>query len=181
MNKEREAQPNRLTLEGVTHMAKETALAQGGHVPVFLAEGGGQAFAGKIDSLADTHEGRMEQLFGAGLMVAKTGVVTPLAQVFFISEGWLSMAEGEEPPQLPPSQDPKRIEVLLIAQFDLERNADAGVMFEMLRDDECVLRELKPLPVMEEEGLTVKSPLLEAFVLGYAAGFLQTDTDATNP
>jgi hypothetical protein len=50
---------------------------------------------------------RQEQLLFAGLALAITGEVGALQQAFFISEGWMSVAEPDQPIATLPSQDPQ--------------------------------------------------------------------------
>ncbi len=74
-------------------------------------------------------------------------------------------------PRLPPSQDPERIEVLLIDSFDLTHGENALVIFAMNRDGEGSLLALTPLEI-EKLGRpgVVDSPLLDAFIQGFSMG-----------
>jgi hypothetical protein len=89
-------------------------------------------------------------------------------QVFFITEGWLSFTDNGEL-QTRPSEDPKRLEVLLIAGLYLLHAKHSLVILEMVRDKADQLIELREHRRLVEDGRT-DSPLLNAFVMGYTAG-----------
>ena len=166
-----ESRPGRYTIEEVVSIAQEVLLEHGNHVPTIIVEGEKGPVINQLVPFPETHEGRRERLFIAGLMLAQSGRVGNLKQVFFISEGWMSLADETGPPQAPPSQDPDRIEVLQITLLEIEANHTDLVLFEMVRDAEEKLIELKPLeqPGVEEGG-DVESPLLAAFVDGFGRG-----------
>jgi hypothetical protein len=94
-----------------------------------------------------------------------------LQQVFLVSEAWLSRAPDKASAVLP-SQDPERQEVLLICGLDPQQSQMQIVVFRMLRDPQGKLTELQPMERAQAETMQAESPLLWAFVYGYAAGLL---------
>ena len=57
-------------------------------------------------------------MLSAGYALAQSGEVGDLRQVFFISEGWMIVGEEGKPPVSPrPSEDPKRMEVLVVSNL----------------------------------------------------------------
>ena len=166
-----ESSPGRYTIDEVVKIAQEVLLEHGNNVPTIIAEGEKGSAINQLLPFPQTHEGRRERLFIAGLMLAQSGRVGNLKQVFFVSDGWLSLVDETGPPQIPPSQDPDRIEVLQITLLEIEANHTDLVLFEMVRDAEEKLIELNPLeqPGVEEGG-AVESPLLAAFVDGFGRG-----------
>jgi len=133
MNDERDNRPARMTLEEVARLAKASALEHGGHVAMVIAEGSNRSVVGQLPELAATHEGRARQMFGAGLALGQRGEVGNLEQVFFVTEGWMSGGEGRLP-QIPPSQDPNRKEVLVVSNFTVQERTTRMVILEMIRD-----------------------------------------------
>jgi hypothetical protein len=164
---EQEPRPSRLSLEEVIRTAKEITLQDGGHVPTVLAEGGGVTIATQLE-FRGTHQERVATMHAAGFALGKSGQLSQLEQVFFISEGWMSIPE-EGKLEVPPSQDPNRIEVLLISRLDMAESQADLVMFEMVRQDEALvaLREYNP---GEPKDLNFDSPLVRAFADGYRRG-----------
>ena len=164
-------EPYQFTLEGVIRLAKEVALEHGGHVPTLIVEGSDSSVIGQMADFPDTHEARRRWMFSAGFALAQSGQVGALKQIFFVSEGWMSLAAEDGTVEVPPSQDPDRKEVLFISTLKANERRTDLVLFEMVRDDEGRLTELKRLqqPGEEEKGY-VDSPLLAEFVSGFRSG-----------
>jgi hypothetical protein len=158
-----------MSFEQVTRRAKETTLRDGGHVPMVIAEGTRQHVMLQIAGLAPRHEARVRQLYIAGAVVARDGRVGRLRRVFFISEGWMSVAREGQLPEVPPTQDPQRKEVLVVSSYEVDFPLASMALFEMVRDGQGVLRELRDVGVTREGGEEAYSPLLEAFVYGFAS------------
>jgi hypothetical protein len=168
--------PLLLTLDDVSQIARETLLAQGRHAPTVIAEDQRRAVVVQLEAMAATHEARAEQMFVLGFSLAASGEVGVLQQVFFISEAWMSIAEPGKPLEHPPSEDPKRKEVLLIARQVLKPPTHEVVIFEMQRDDQGVLRSLQPAPAREKApDEEARNWLLNAFVIGFLGSDLPPD------
>ena len=174
MKREREQEPSHLSIEVVAEQAKERALATGGHEPTILAKGTLETIAIQPPELGATHEERHRQMFGIGFLVGDSHLLGKLQQVFLITEGWLSKAEKKKAPVYPPSQDPKRKEVLVVSEINVDKGSEPEtniLLFEMVRDKEQNLKELKLFQELDEQG-DMSSPLLDAFVQGYVVGSL---------
>jgi hypothetical protein len=165
-----ESKPGRFTLEDVARQAQEVTLKDGRHVPMLLINGDNQSIATALTELPSTHEARRELMRLAGHAVAQSGTATKLEQVFFICEAWMSVAKEDGTIDVPPSQDPNRLEVLIISSLEVASNQPGIVAFEMVRDSKGELTELKPVEVAEEKEGSVETPLLDAFVDGFRSG-----------
>lgn len=170
MSKERRQELPPILFESVVELAKETALRDGGHVPTLVIDATHQPVILQIPELASTHEMRVEQMFIAGMALAQHAHVGRLRQIVFVSEGWMSEPQEGQLPEIPPSQDPNRREVLFITGYEPRTGQTRGVILEMIRDQEETLRELREFatPGVGEE--QVKSPLVDAFLRGFSAG-----------
>jgi len=169
-NPEQEGSIEPLTLEKVVGIAQETLLQEGEHLPTLVVEGKQGTATVVLAEFGASTEERAAQLFRAGAMLSQREELGGLQQVFLVTEAWMSAAREGKLPELPPSQDPERREVLIITHLDasqIEAQAQVAIR-EILRDESGELRELAPRE--EWEGAEVKSPLLAAFVLGYATG-----------
>ena len=175
MNKETEPQPV-LSIEKVARLARETLLRDGRHVPTLIAEGSQSGAIIQFAEFGDTFEKRQQQMTQAGFVLARDNAVGLFQQAFLISEGWMSMSEGDKPPTMPPSQDPNRKEVLTISGLQVDNQRLSMVVFEMIRNPEGRLTELKSFEPAPKDEMSAESPLLEAFVFGFAMGLLN-DTD----
>jgi hypothetical protein len=173
MDKENGNRPTPLTLEQVINQAREIIVRDGEHVPTLIADGSRRSVVIPLPEIGDTHDERRVQMFAAGFVLGHSRGLGILRQVFFVSEGWLSLAEGKMPPRMPPSEDPNRREVLFVSSLKLaERKADM-VVFEMIRDSKGELVEIRPLPEVADKEIgtmDVESPLLDAFAAGFGLG-----------
>lgn len=157
-----------LTLGDVAQMAKEAALSSGGHSPTLIAEGQQQTVITVVEPIGASFAERERQLFLLGYLLAQQGVVGVLQQVFFISEAWMSLVPDGKAPDVLPSQDPQRKEVLIVTQYIPKPRKIAMLVYEMQRDANAVLQALTVLPEFEAQTkLDAHSPLLEAFALGF--------------
>jgi hypothetical protein len=178
-----ESRPGQYSLEEVVEIAQEVILEHGNHVPTIIVQGEKGSAINQLVPFPETHEGRQERMFIAGLMLAQSGRIGDLKQVFFISEAWMSAADEDGPPRIPPSQDPKRIEVLIITHLEVEDQRTELALYEMIRDAEGRLADLLELEQPgTAEGGHVESPLLSAFVEGFRQGAGgQSEEQRTSP
>lgn len=157
-----------LSLEAVAQVASAVMMQDGYHRPTVIAEGDRERVVAQINPMAPTAEGRAQQLFALGAVLAEQGDLGVLYQVFFITEAWMSLARADEEPVVPPSEDPDRTEILLIARLIVHPPQQEVAVFEMQRDEQGQLRELQHFGHQEAaDQLTAESPLLVAFALGY--------------
>lgn len=171
MRQEREHGPeDLLTIEEIARLARELTLRDGSHAPTIIAEGYNRRFVGELSVLPGTHMERVHIMGSVGFTLAKSNEVGKLRQVFFICEGWMSILRGDEVPQVPPSQDPQRKEILLISALNVELHQAKIAAFEMVRTDDGVLKDLKDYYQDKSTIVDMQSPLLDAFVDGFRRG-----------
>jgi uncharacterized surface anchored protein len=123
-----------------------------------------------MPDIASTHEERLRQMAQAGFVTAQRNEVGKLRQLFFITEAWMSTTEGGQLPEQPPSQDPKRKEILAVSQLQVQPDRSAMVVYEMHRDQEGKLVEITQMHPGDPAEVEVKSPLLDAFTIGFELG-----------
>lgn len=89
------------------------------------------------------------------------------------SEGWMIVGEEGRPTASRPSQDPKRKEVLVISNLLTRKQRSRLVIFEMIRDVEGQLTELRDIQLPDENGEGhAETPLLDAFADGFRMGMI---------
>lgn len=174
MTKERRQELPPILFDAVVELAKETALREGGHVPTLVIDATRQPVVLQIPELAPTHEERIQQMFIAGVALAQHAHVGQLRQIVFVSEGWMSEPQEGRLPEIPPSQDPNRREVLFITGFEPRTGLTRGVILEMIRDEEETLRELRAFAPPGVGNDEIKSPLLDAFIHGCLMGNIRS-------
>lgn len=160
--------PERFTLEKVVSLAKEIAF-QNEHMPTVIAQGSEQAIVGQMPEFPDTPEGRIKFMYVAGYLIGKRGILGLLEEVFVIFEAWMSVRKKEEDLSVRPSQDPEALEILLISALTVATNSQDFRIFEIVSEAEKRV-ELKEIPFEPEDKIQAESPLLEAFVAGFAVG-----------
>ncbi len=171
---ERERKP--LGIEEIAQIATEVALETGGHVPTLVVEGSKGSTVCYLEGFPYEQRGKRLLMAKTGFMVARKGVVGFLEGVSLVSEAWLSVAEEGRLPDVPPSEDPNRREVLIVNRCDVKAKKMTSVLFEMLRDGEGSLVDLVRVDPEEEAGVRdqgkaeTKSPLMDAFVEGFQRG-----------
>jgi hypothetical protein len=166
----KENTPESFTLEDIARLAREVALRDGYHAPTLIVEGDGGPLLGQFPELPETHDGRCEMMQAAGYALAQEAALGELRRVFFISEAWMSTADRGGPPYTPPSQDPRRREVLIVSGLEVQTQQAGMVIFEMVRDEDSELTGLQRFVVPTQDGEHIESPLLEAFVQGFRSG-----------
>jgi hypothetical protein len=171
-----ERQP-KIRFQEVAQKAQKMTLEQGRHVPMLMIEGDKEVAVCHIAEVADTAEGRAGQMLMIGEMLANSIPFGVLQQIFFITEGWMSVVDDGKIPDTPPSQDPQRLEVLTVSGLDMRTGETRMKVFEMKRDDDGQLRSLNtPAKLSQNETTQADSPLLTAFVIGFL-GLMQEDGD----
>jgi hypothetical protein len=126
---------------------------------------------GQLQDMPDTHGKRLELMRRFGAAAARNGGVGRLDQVFFVSEGWMSVATKERPPDLRPSQDPDRKEVLIISGLEVRGRRKSLRIFEMVRNQDKRVVDLQELVPPGEPDRAIEIPLLDAFAQGFEIAF----------
>ncbi|SRR6266540_3853299 len=129
-----ERDQNRVTLEEIISNAKEIMVRDGNHLPTLILEASKSLVVGKIPDLPPTHGERVELMRFLGQAAAKSGRVDQIQQIFMVTEGWMSVASEDKPPEIQPSQDPNRKEVLIITAIQIKERKKHMKVFEILRD-----------------------------------------------
>jgi hypothetical protein len=145
-------------------------LRDGQHVPLLLVEGRTGDVSIPMTDLSPNYEQRLQQFLTAGYLLATSGHVGELRQLFFISEGWYTSKDKGTVRQPPPSQDPKRKEILIVSQLVLHTAQANLFVFEMLRNQRGKLTAVRELHSADDI-TAINSPLLNAFVFGFELGY----------
>jgi len=172
VRKEWRQRPASIIFEQVTRLAQEILLRDGHHVPTLIVDGTRNPIVIQMEVLAPTFEGRLQQMFITGQALAHEGTVGRPRSVYFITEAWLSQARDGILPSMRPSQDPQRKEVLMVNGLDRLTGKSQRVrlaIFEMMRDEQGALREIRNFSFPDKPADAADTPLLEAFLTGFWA------------
>ena len=161
----------KLSFDEVVANAKDFVLKDGHHTPILIVEGSKNLIVSQIQEMPETHGERMEMMRFIGQAAAKSGRVGKLEQVVFISEGWMSMASEDKPPEMRPSEDPKRKEVLIISGLQIKERRKSLKLFEMVRNQNKKVVNLPEISPPHAKDDKVEVPLLDAFAQGFQLAF----------
>lgn len=160
-----------ISFEEIISNAKETTLKDGHHVPILIVEGSKNLIVSQLQEMPETHNERLALMKFIGVMAAKSEKVGNLEQVFLVSEGWMSIASENKPPEMRPSKNPNRKEVLIVSGLHVSKQEKQLKIFEMIRNPNKQVVDLPELhPSAEKEG-KIEIPLLEAFAEGFKIAY----------
>lgn len=144
----------------IADIAKVVFLRDGYHIPMVFVKGEKDKAFIALEQFGDTSEKRERDMLNCGTWFACKHNVGDLELIVFVSEAWI----GTNLDVLP-SQDPKRIEVLIINSLDVPTQEEKLLYFEVKRDPKGKVLDLKELALPEK--VETKGRLLPAFQKGY--------------
>ena len=137
-----------LDLELVVDIASDLLLRDGNHPPMVHVEGSNTSLFCRLAN--HTEFDMTDEAFAEiGAYVATThGIgLGDIGSVIFISEAWLSIVSPHvHRPMRQPSDDPNKLEVLMVAQYVVQTGKTQTVNLTMNRDSHGELTELTRLP-----------------------------------
>ena len=148
----------------VVAQAKASALEMGRHIPILLLEGTKQRYVVALGTLPDDPFEKRRMLFAIGHNAARKDELGALVQVYFISEAWVSIIRQGTLPDVRPSQDPQRQEILVISCVNLKEQTKKIAILSYVRNKEGRLTAIKDFG---NKGIQFESELLDAFLAGY--------------
>jgi len=153
-------------VDEIVQLAKKLILEMGYHEPILFIRGTKKNLVVNFKEFGGTSDQRARRMLNTGANLAYKDNVGELESLVFVTEAWMGRAskKGE---YIQPSLDPKRVEVLLINTLDTYSQEEQIICFEMVRNKEGKIIDLKQntLP----EGGSVEGILLPAFQKGYKA------------
>jgi len=150
-------------VEDVLRQAKDFVLRHGYHPPVLWIQGTNGRKYILFEEFPNEYEEKVALMYVAGKQLAQQSKMGPLNNVFLVMEAWMGKNRT-----IRPSQDPERIEVLIISRLDVLTQEQTVITLEYIRDVDGILREIKDMVLPDgETAAKAESPLLPAFIAGY--------------
>ena len=152
-----------MEMEKVVEQAKSWVLRYGCHPTVLLVHGAKGNRYIYLPGFPNEYAEKIGCMFGAGKRTAELGNIGKIYKLFLVIEAWQRTNIT-----IRPSQDPKRIEVLVIGCLDVLTKEQKETTLEYVRDEKGNLIEIKDIVL--PNGKTVaraEGPLFPAFVAGY--------------
>lgn len=166
-----ERENHRIGFEDLVRKAKETILLDGHHIPMVIITGSKDHLLTHLLFMPETHDERLSFFRQIGQIAAKSGRIGKLRDIFFISEGWMSVGGDNKPLKVLPSEDPNRKEVLIVAGLEKETEKKTLAIFEVLRDANEKVLQLDEIEPSARQEKSAQVPLLEAFAEGFKLAF----------
>jgi len=147
-------------VEIIAGIAKALMLRDGYHMPIVFVKGTNSDVAIGLRSFGETNEERVQDLLQVGIKTAVECNVGELELIVLVNEAWMSSN-----PEVLPSQDPERKEMLMVQSLDARTQDEDMQGFEIIRDPKGQVVSLLDWhhPVSD----SVKGNLLQAFQEGY--------------
>jgi len=151
---------DQITLDKLHNWA-EALLKEGGEVPstIFMECEKKVAVIPIVGNLGEDSDQRAATMFKMGRVLAEDNEKSfgRLLRLFMVNEGW--MLDTAEIPDHPISEDPNRIEVVLVSEYNTRTYKTDLLVSEIVRGEKVGLNK-------SQRG-EAESALLEAFVTGY--------------
>jgi hypothetical protein len=144
----------------IADLARKIFLLDGYHVPMVFVKGTHGKVVLELKHFGATAQEREFDMLNAGTLVACKNNVGELELIVHVSEAWMGTNIT-----ILPSQDPKRIEALLVNSLDARTHEERLLIFEVKRDPKGTVTDLKEI-VFPKDG-EPKGRLLPAFQKGY--------------
>jgi hypothetical protein len=158
-----------MKIDEITAWAKELLLEDGTHAPtLFVETDAPEVIISELADLPPTPNARLSYFLELGRHLARKHPNEQAREVAFIALSWASKQAPDQPvPEYRPSQDPNRMELLVISHLTLRADFTTrldGQLVEIIRDNEGKVRDLYQLPGNVESG---ESAMLVLFILGF--------------
>jgi hypothetical protein len=157
-----------MTTDAVLDLAKRLLLELDEVRPMLIILGEKGATRIPLDGLPQEPEQKTKALLALGYAVARESRLGELQQLFFLSEAWMTTAPLGTPLKTMPIDDPKRREVLILAQRTRDPGTTMIQLFEINRSSEEI--ELQRIKQVEDPRGSAESPTLDSFLYGYEQG-----------
>jgi len=144
----------------IADAAKKIFLQDGYHAPMVFVKGTNGKVFFELMSFGATAGERERSMLNAGTLIACKRNVGDLELIILVNEAWMGTNLG-----VMPSQDPKRIEALLVNSLDARTQEERLLIFEIKRDPKGNKLDLKEMVLPEV--VETKGKLLPAFQKGY--------------
>lgn len=121
-----------------------------------------------LPDMPETFNGRAEMMFQLGVSILKQGYI-PLAAIFH-SEAWMSILDKDENITCMPSEDPNKIEVVLVNCVTLDRKTCSSTLEIRRAEENITLVPYGPqadiIDCLDGNSLQIESNLLANFYYG---------------
>ena len=166
---------NRLLMDTLAwaseYMAGEEVFAP--HVLAFYRQPkGGHSLTVLVTPGWDDQRGKERILAGMGQAAAESD--EPLAAVFLVTEAWMTQRTAQDgPPDVPPSEDPARQEVVVVSGSTLDMRQNQAIIHIEREEGRLAAGEVLSVPYIDDGQDEFQNWLLMQFLGAYAAEMMR--------
>lgn len=152
-----------LALDKICEVAQENILRDGYLVPMLAVETKTEIQYVAISEMPDEHLHKRFNFWMMGKTLA-ANLTKPLVSLTFVTEAWMVKRSPEDAALNGRiSEQPDRIEIIIIAQYQVQADKTIGRIYDIVRSGVSV--DLMKQP--HDDGIVYESVLLDEFVKGW--------------
>jgi hypothetical protein len=154
-------------LEAIIENAQKQVTLEGKHLPKAFIEGKNGSIETELPEFSELHEDKLAYMAALGQLMAESGRIGELLQVFVVSSG--SLWETEDAIRLEISETTRidAMPVLIISGVQLEERRKNLIIFEVLRGNGNQVVGFLDLLIETDIGIPLETPLEDAFIAGF--------------
>lgn len=147
--------------------AQKIVVQEGKHPPKAFIEGRERTIETKLIEFPETHEDKLAYMAALGQLVAESGHVGELLQIFVVSSGSLWEADEAIHLEFLDSSKSGAKPVLIVSRVQLEERRKNLVIFEIVHGFENQIVDFLDLLIETDIGIPLETPLEDAFIAGF--------------
>ena len=164
---------NRLLMDALSwateYMEGEEALAP--HILAFYAQDDGtHNLVALVTKGWKDYYSKKQAIVEMGFMAAEYENV--LAAAFIVTEAWMTQSTSGELPAVLPSDDPERVEVVVISGATLDKRQNQAIVQVERRNGRLRAGEVTSIPFIDDGGDQIRNSLLAIFLTSYSLGYI---------
>jgi len=154
-------------LDTIIENAQKQVELEGKHQPKALVEGKSGSIETELPEFPESHEDKLAYMAALGQLMAASGRIGELLQIFVVSSGSIWEAEDSIRLELSETAHTDAKSVLIISGVQLEERRKNLIIFEVLRGNENQVVGFLDLLIETDIGIPLETPLEDAFIAGF--------------
>ncbi|NOH04949.1 MAG: hypothetical protein HND47_24745 [Chloroflexi bacterium] len=154
-------------LDTIVDDAKEKVIQEGTYPPTAFIEGRKGSIKTELPKVPEAHEDKLEYMAALGQLMAESGRIGELLQIFVVSSGSLWETENAIHLELGETAPTDAKPVLIVSGAQLEQRRKNLIIFEILRGHENQVVDFIDLLIETDMGIPLETPLEDAFIASF--------------
>lgn len=146
--------------------AQKRVAQEGYHSPKVFIEGEKGVVETELPEFPESHEDKLAYMAALGQLIATSGRIGELLQIFVVSSGSLWEAEDSVRLEFTETAHTDAKSVLTISGVQLEERRKNLIIFEVLRGNKNQIVDFLDLLIETDIGIPLETPLEDAFITG---------------